>query len=78
MPRIVRAEIRFLNTPFFCSLVPSPAVAAQELVAHGQIRVQDRANLRRARGVECPQIYPSFSDGYVMALVPIATLRRHK
>jgi hypothetical protein len=30
--------------------VPSPAVAAQELVAHGQIRVQDRANLRRARG----------------------------
>ena len=32
--------------------VPSPAVAAQELVTHGQIRVQDRANLRRARGVE--------------------------
>ena len=29
-----------------------PAVAAEELVAHGQIRVQDRANLRRARGVE--------------------------
>lgn len=29
-----------------------PAVAAQELVAHGQIRLQDRANLRRARGVE--------------------------
>jgi hypothetical protein len=29
-----------------------PAVAAEELVAHGQIRVQDRANRRRARGVE--------------------------
>jgi hypothetical protein len=32
--------------------VPSPALAAQELVTHGQIRVQDRANLRGARGVE--------------------------
>jgi hypothetical protein len=32
--------------------VPSPALAAQELVTHGQIRVQDRANLRRARGVK--------------------------
>jgi len=27
-------------------------VAAEELVAHGQIRVQDRTKLRRARGVE--------------------------
>src|SRR5262245_17987737 len=32
-----------------------PAVAAQELVAHGQIRVQGRADLRRARGVEWPR-----------------------